>query len=244
MEAAKDSAAVVAPLLYELLRPESLIDVGCGAGAWAAAFSGLGAEVMGIDDGIDESRLLIPADRFVPHDLTTPVALRGGFDVALCLEVGEHLPERAAAILVASLTGLAPVVAFSAAIPGQRGIDHVNEQWPAYWEHLFATHGYRPLDLVRPRIWRDERVEPWYRQNLLVYASPDAYPELERLAVPYGAAEPLVHPAIFEAQQVLHRLEVQQALHRRDTELTLRKIARALPGAARAAAAHRLARRR
>jgi hypothetical protein len=49
------------------------------------------------------------------------------FDLTLCLEVGEHLPQNAANILIESLCALSEVIVFSAAIPGQGGQRHINE---------------------------------------------------------------------------------------------------------------------
>jgi hypothetical protein len=63
---------------------------------------------------------------------------------------------------------------FSAAIPGQGGTEHINEQPPRYWERQFERHGFHPVDAIRPIIWRDRRVEPWYRQNIFLYASAQA----------------------------------------------------------------------
>jgi hypothetical protein len=59
------------------------------------------------------------------------------FDLAICLEVAEHLPPEAAEGFIDSLTRLAPVVLFSAAITFQVGNQHLNGQWPDYWATLF-----------------------------------------------------------------------------------------------------------
>ena len=70
------------------------------------------------------------------------------------LEVAEHIPPECADIFVESLTwGLAPVIMFSAAVPGQGGTLHLNEQWPAYWASKFAQHGYVLIDCLRPQLW-------------------------------------------------------------------------------------------
>jgi hypothetical protein len=53
----------------------------------------------------------------------------------------------------------------------------VNEQWPAYWETIFVEQGFQRLDPLRFRLWHDERVEWWYRQNLFLYASDKAIAE-------------------------------------------------------------------
>jgi SAM-dependent methyltransferase len=178
------SAAVVAPLLEELVHPTSVLDVGCGIGAWIEAFDP-GIATLGIDE-LDPSNV---AGHYQQVDLAQPFDV-GRFDLALCLEVGEHLQPTEAPTLVASLVRAAPVVAFSAAIPGQYGFGHVNLQWPDYWAELFEAHGYRQFDAIRARIWDDDRVAWWYRQNLFLYA---AEQEFESRPPTH-----FVHPALLE----------------------------------------------
>src|SRR5271170_1552361 len=122
------SAQVVVPLVLELIRPRSVIDVGCGRGAWLRAFRNGGVEhVRGIDGGyVDTASLLIPQECFSAVDLSKPFELFGRYDLAVCLEVGEHLRARMANVLVQQLTTIAPIILFSAAITGQGGIHHVN----------------------------------------------------------------------------------------------------------------------
>jgi SAM-dependent methyltransferase len=158
------------PVLFEDWRPRSILDVGCGTGVWLSAALQFGvSSVFGVD-GVDipPARLQIPADRFLRADLTRPLALERRFDVALCLEVGEHLPAAAARTLVQSLTRHADCVVFSAACPGQPGQHHLNCQWPAYWQQLFNGDGFACDDHARWRLWDLAAVEPWYRQNLFV----------------------------------------------------------------------------
>lgn len=194
------SAEIVAPIVVELLHPGSVVDVGCGLGGWAAAFAKHGgAEVMGVDgDYVDRSMLRIPPDRFKPHDLTKPLDLGRTFDLAISLEVAEHLPESVADQFVATLTSLAPVVMFSAAVPAQGGNNHVNEQWQSYWVGKFAARGYAAADPIRPRVWDNPRVEWWYRQNTLLYFArsilqtrPDLRAMADRMA---GQVVDVVHP--------------------------------------------------
>jgi SAM-dependent methyltransferase len=199
----RSSAEAIVPLVMDLLHPSRVVEVGCGSGTWLATFLAHGAtEVRGFDGAyIDRSTLEIPADRFMAVDLTQPVALGRGFDLAVCLEVAEHLPASRAASLVHSLAQLAPVVLFSAAGPLQGGVDHVNEQWPEYWADHFARHGYVPIDCFRRTIWRNEQVAWFYAQNLLLYADAryvDAHPALSAArAASVGAPLALVHPTCF-----------------------------------------------
>jgi len=194
------SARAVVPLVLEWVAPASVVDVGCGLGMWARSFSEFGVETVHGMDGssVPTSELLIPADDFVAVDLSRPVAAKRRYDLVVSLEVAEHLPETSAQIFVQSLVSLGSVVMFSAAIPHQRGANHVNEQWPAYWARLFAKHGYRAVDCLRPRVWNDENVEPYYCQNTILYVQQDKLADYPALAAAALAANedplPLIHP--------------------------------------------------
>lgn len=179
------SARVVVPRIMNLLQPQSVLDVGCGQGAWLRAFQENGVKsVRGLDGHyVDRSRLLIGADSFSSVDLSSLKTIDGHYDLAMCLEVAEHIPAKSSRHLVNALTDAAPAVLFSAAIPGQYGTQHVNTQFPNYWRELFAERGFAICDPIRPAIRDDQRVAWWYRQNILLFASPSAiveHPELER----------------------------------------------------------------
>ena len=199
-EGTKRSAGIVTPMLIELFQPGSVVDVGCGTGLWLAAFRQRGvADVCGVDGPwVPRAELQIPAALFHQHDLSRSLELGRRFDLALCLEVAEHLPPEAAEPLVESLTRLAPVVVFSAAIPFQRGDGHINEQWPSFWSGLFAARGYRRLPDLRHRFWSNPSVEVWYRQNLLCFVAAESHRRFpcaeERVA---GEPVDIVHPDLF-----------------------------------------------
>jgi SAM-dependent methyltransferase len=234
---ARSAAQVVVPMLFELLPVSSVIDIGCGTGGWLHAFGELGVtDVLGLDSGrVPDDLLKIEPSQFRVVDLTNPPTVDRTFDLALSLEVAEHLPSDAADRFVAFLCSLAPVVAFSAAIPGQGGEEHLNEQWPSYWAARFADHGFAAVDVVRGAIWDDERVDWFYRQNLLLYVDDGAE---RRLRLPSTAARlptpplALVHPETFTS----YRTWAQRAI---STPPSLSAHLRALPGATRRALSRR-----
>jgi hypothetical protein len=203
------SAAAALPLLLELVpNARSLAHVGFGGGAWLAEAQRLGvSEVLGIDGPwADVDGLLVSRDHVVIRDTRGRFDADGRkYDVALCIEYAEHLSEERAGEFVAGLANLAPVVAFSAAIPGQGGTGHVNEQWPSYWAAHFAAVGYRMVDAVRHRLWAAPGVPPYLAQNLLVAVEErrlSDFPELAKAATGRdGEALSIVHPSIYEQQR-------------------------------------------
>ncbi len=194
------SAEVTTPLLMSLVDIRSAVDVGCGVGTWLKVLMAHGVrDVLGIDgEYVDRGALQIPSYRFLPLDIRQPFTLSRRFDVALSLEVAEHLPADCAEGFIDSLARLAPVILFSAAIPFQGGTDHINEQWPEYWAELFRRRGYVPIDCIRSHIWDDPRVEWWYAQNTLVYADEEGIKKNAALAGCNRCTSPkrlsLVHP--------------------------------------------------
>jgi SAM-dependent methyltransferase len=198
-ERAIRSAREVVPLVIEILRPSSVVDVGCALGEWLSVFLQYGIDdVLGIDgEYVDRSLLAIPRELFQAEDLTRPLVLNRRFDLAISLEVAEHLPAEVADSFVGSLVNAAPAVVFSAAIPEQDGFRHLNTQWPRYWAGLFASHRYRVVDCLRPQIWENEAVDFWYRQNLLVFAEDDVIAASPTLQAERGVRRPLdvVHPS-------------------------------------------------
>ena len=184
-EASLRSARAVCPVVLSMVPAKSVIDVGCGVGTWLKAFQENGvSEILGMDgDHVERSQLLIPPDRFCPQDLTRFIPAPRRYDLAVSLEVGEHLPASSAEPFVSTLVGMSDVVLFSAAIPGQGGTNHINEQWPTYWRDLFRKHDYLMIDCLRERIWTQPEVEFYYSQNMFFCvrgAALNQFPELQR----------------------------------------------------------------
>jgi 2-polyprenyl-3-methyl-5-hydroxy-6-metoxy-1,4-benzoquinol methylase len=157
----------------EILRPKSVVDVGCGVGSWLAVFKDQGVEdILGIDGQyVDRKRLQVSERYYLGTDLTKAITLSRQYDLVVSLEVAEHLPEECASTFIDSLVRMGPVVLFSAAIPRQGGTCHINEQWPEYWKRLFKQRDYLVIDCIRKRVWQNRNAKVWYRQNILLYVA-------------------------------------------------------------------------
>lgn len=188
------SAEALVPILMEQLEwPGTVLDVGCGEGWWAHEFAKHDCAVTGIDGGWHGEHLL--EERFIPHNLADPINLDKKFDTVVCLEVAEHLRPPRARSFIADLCNLAhSYVVFSAAIPGQGGTGHLNEQWPDYWARLFNERGFAVNSDFRFTIWDDDRIENWYRQNLMI-----AYRHDQPDSIPPPIS--VVHPVLYNARR-------------------------------------------
>lgn len=165
------AAETVLPFVFSQFGiPHSVVDIGCGIGTWLTVAQKLGANtILGIDGNfVNLDKLTISNDNFVAHDLHKPFIFEKKYNLALCLEVAEHLPKESAINLVETLTSASNILLFSAALPHQGGQNHINEQSFTYWFELFANFGFFPIDLLRSEFWNDESVEWWYRQNMFI----------------------------------------------------------------------------
>jgi hypothetical protein len=167
----RQAAEIILPIVWELAGPfASVVDVGCGTGCWLDVARGLGAErILGVDGEYAREHLVVPERCFKAYDLNESIVRApwlGRFGLCISLETAEHLEPESAETFIESLIELSDIVLFSAAIPGQGGTGHINEQWTAYWVKLFKDRGYRCADPLRRRIWDDQRIPVWYRQNI------------------------------------------------------------------------------
>jgi SAM-dependent methyltransferase len=203
-----DGAMAAWKYLSVALRPQSVLDVGCGRGTWMRAMETDGIlDVVGLD-GVppDKSEFLGDPNRFQQADLRRPFDLQRRFDLVICLEVAEHLPQICAAQLVGSMCRHGDTIAFAAAAPTQGGQHHINCQWPHYWQEHFNQQGFVCSDEVRVAMWEDPHVEPWYRQNMFI----------ARRDASNAGSEPrlrsLIHPAMLpfmgSSESNIHSLRI------------------------------------
>lgn len=162
----------IVPEIIKLIKPTSVIDIGCGLGTFLAVFKENGvSKVFGIDGPwCDKPALFknIEEKEFEEKDLEKNLGITQKYDLAICLEVAEHLTPQRADTFIQELTKMSEVVLFSAAIPKQGGDHHYNEQWLTYWVEIFEKYGFEIHDVLRSKFWENPNVYWWYKQNMVL----------------------------------------------------------------------------
>lgn len=185
------SAELVIGLMRHYLQVSSVLDVGAGRGVWIDEWRRAGVEdILGVDGSyVDVDRLAVSAKHMATFDLSQPFRLDRRFDLVQSLEVAEHIPAAKADVFIDNLVAHGDIVMFSAAVPGQGGEFHVNEQSYEYWRDKFAVRSFVLLDFIRPNIATARRVAPWYRYNTLLFVHRDALEKIPAMIRSYEVPE-------------------------------------------------------
>jgi len=208
------AASEIVPYIISLCNPSSVLDVGCGLGDFLKIFQSHGvADILGLDGTwVDTEKLFIDTVFFRVANLEQSFDLGRQFDLVLCLEVAEHLNSEANDVFVQSLCRHADTIVFSAAIPGQGGQNHINEQPFHYWLTKFEAAGYSILDILRHEFWDNKHIHWWYRQNIFLLTKDKSIINRHVLyKVQASKVLTAVHPA-YVAEQCGHVLRLIMSL--------------------------------
>jgi len=195
------SAKKILPIVQSIFNPSSVVDIGCGVGYWLEVWkSDLKVDdIMGVEGPYMTEKLFrIDLKYLKTADLKLPLHLNRKYDLVMSMEVAEHIPENCADIFINNLVNAGDIILFSAAIIGQLGTYHINEQMPEYWAKKFMAHDYIPVDFIRPKIWNDKEIQYWYRQNTLLFIKRSILNNFPQLKFAAEATDPdflvRIHP--------------------------------------------------
>lgn len=202
------SASKMVPIILENINVKSVVDIGCGTGTWLSEFKKNGIDdIYGFDgEWVDKEMLLIPKENFENRNLNMKINLDRKFDLAISLEVAEHVEEKNADNFVKTLVDLSDNIVFSAAIPFQGGTGHINEQWSDYWVKKFKAHGYTFSDELRKKAWGDNNVEVWYAQNILIFTKRESNEKYDTNTIVLDESYNILHPRL-HFEKLLQTLE-------------------------------------
>ncbi len=171
-----ESASQFVNIILKYYTPTSVVDIGCGAGLYLKEFQRLGiSDILGIDGSpAAASEFLLEKDKLIIFDLAQKYKFKKKYDLSVCLEVAEHLPESDADTLVETIISAADDIIFTAAVPGQgpRSIGHINEQPHSYWVEKFKQRNYKYLKAQTEEMRKEmsaKGVVWWLVNNLMVF---------------------------------------------------------------------------
>lgn len=172
--AAMQDANQFAETVLSRYNPESVLELGCGTGTLLYPYLEQGIHVHGVDlSETAQKESALPESQFEIHDLTEPYTPRQEYDLVLCVEVLEHIPQKAADTIVESICTAGDTAIVTAAPPGQGGTHHVNEQPYEYWIEKFEQRGMRYNEQQAEQIRNELELSEseWIQKNVLVFES-------------------------------------------------------------------------
>jgi hypothetical protein len=193
-ERARAAAIVYLSRLNSLVSSpiDSVIEFGSGQGSWISEakkfFNIANSACLAIDGPWaqhwhDSSVPFIACDlnkSSVATVLKSDERVQARYELAICVEVCEHLSVEAAKSVVNSICDRASIVIFGSALTGQFGQGHRNCRSHYYWQAMFLSHGFKLFDAFRSHTFEaSQDVPPWYAQNTYLYIRSDYIASME-----------------------------------------------------------------
>ena len=153
---------------YLFGHPRRVADLGCGTGRYCKIFEAFGWDVDGWE-GTENIEKLGIYDNILQIDLSIPIhKVNLYYDLVVCLEVGEHIPQEREHIFIDNVCKFASKdLVLSWAIPGQGGKGHFNERTNKYVMDKFRERGLYTMKR-KSKILRYYSTLRWFKNTILV----------------------------------------------------------------------------
>lgn len=205
----------IAAIIWEIYQPKTVVEFGCGPGHLSRELAKIGVQVTAVD-GYSQPDFAELSVEFHSLNLNDPTAIahlftNKSFDLALSLEVAEHLEPEVSPTIANWLTKIAPVVIFSAGVPGQEAHGHINLRPRDYWHSLFTQANFIAADRIREKLRLHPSIAHWYRLNILDYVHIDhaQIPQPDEVIRRLIASESAATTAYYEQRSKLYALQEQ-----------------------------------
>lgn len=206
-EGSYQSAYIILSYIKNYLKVNSIIDFGCGAGTWCLAAKNLGVSMIyGIDsNSLSRAQSNDCTINYIQSDIGKKMPLLPKFDLTISVEVGEHISENDSDAYITNLVNASNIILFSAAVPGQEGLHHINEQPLSYWVKKFKKHHFELVDSLRGVFWNNSSVEIWYRNNIVFFAHEESVSWLTNALPKPQPIVDFIHPQLFERKIIKYK---------------------------------------
>lgn len=153
--------------LVDFFRKENrIVDLGCGNGGYTKYLIDNGFYCEGYDGSPLTPDITNGLCRIL--DLSEPIDI-GKFDVCLCLEVGEHIPQEYEQTFIDNICNSSKrYIILSWAIEGQPGYGHVNCKNNEYIIDQICSRGFRFVKENTNWIRRVSEL-PWFKDTLIFF---------------------------------------------------------------------------
>lgn len=169
--AALNAAGEIVPLVLTAIPIQSVLDVGCGSGAWLKILKEQHIQdYQGVDSYLrDPRKLLVGEDRIDMADFSEPFNLTRRFDLVTSIGLAGRLPDNVVDDFVTSLTQHSDVILFSPMSPNPTDAARESEKPLSYWFEKFEKQGFVMYDFIRPHIQYNNLISHWYRYNVVLF---------------------------------------------------------------------------
>jgi SAM-dependent methyltransferase len=154
--------------VVDICQPTTVLDLGCGQGYFVKWLREKGIEAWGVEG--EELDTLFKAPGYqIQQDLSNLFDLGKTYDVVMCTEVVEHIPEAFEEVVFNNIAHHTHRhLVFSGATPGQGGTGHVNEKPEVHWFSCLVSRGFKLLHEASTQIRLASTLD-WYVKNLSIW---------------------------------------------------------------------------